>query len=60
MLGGKASAPSVVPISIVSAAGLPRAGATPYRSLNGVWLVEDVPERYLGLLSTRPPKWLRG
>ena len=35
----------------VDAAGLARAGATFYRSANGVWLVEDVPARYLRLLS---------
>ena len=35
----------------VDAAGLARAGATFYRSANGVWLVEEAPARYLRLLS---------
>lgn len=38
-------------ILAVDAAGLTRAGATFYRSANGVWLVEAVPARYLRLLS---------
>jgi putative RNA 2'-phosphotransferase len=33
------------------AAGLAQAGATFYRPANGIWLVEDVPARYLRLLS---------
>ena len=35
----------------VDAAGLARAGATFFRSTNGVWLVEDVQARYLRQLS---------